>query len=242
MTAPDGLPLDALDHRSDVGRLGVGAHPDVFPAATPTGGRSGVHSVAYTVPCGPTLYAAILDLAARRGVGVAELASSVLLLTDPALRVADPGAGDAALELRLQPGLDDPAIRRALATALALADPAGWRLVAEAEMARLKTAVETLDYRNKALANALERVSFQPLDGGLTQVRDAASLFGFVNEWCFDEDRVVRRFRELAPVYHPDTGVVGCRERMGQLIEARNLLIRHVRTAYSSGEWVKRRR
>lgn len=238
MTAPDGFPLDALDHRSDVERLGVGA----FPAATPAGGRTGLHSVAYTVPCGPALYAAILDLAARRGVAVMDLVSSVLLLTDPALRVADPGAGESALELRLPPGLDDPAIRRALATALALADPAGWRLVAEAEVGRLEAAVETLEYRNKALANALERVSFQPLDGGLKQVRDAASLFGFVNEWCFDEDRVVRRFRELAPVYHPDTGVVGCRERMTQLIEARNLLIRHVRTAYTSGAWVGRRR
>ncbi|HEY0832546.1 MAG TPA: hypothetical protein VGE72_01445 [Azospirillum sp.] len=250
MTAPDGFPMDALDHQSCVGRSGVGrfgvhAHPGAFPAATPTTGRPGVHSVAYTVPCSAALCSAVLDLAARRNVGVAELAGSVLLLTDPALRVPDPGApeGEEAsfLELRLQPGLDDPTIRRALATALALADPAAWRLVAEAEVARLETAVEKLDYRNKALSNALERVSFQPLDGKLTQVRDAASLFGFVNEWCFDEDRVVRRFRELAPVYHPDTGVVGCRERMAQLIEARNLLIRHVRTAYSSGAWVNRR-
>ena len=229
--------MDALDHRSDVQGLSVleafasaGVSLPV-PASVPAGG------VVYTVPCEPAFLAAVLDLAARRGCDVAALAGAALLLGAGAM--PDPGAGEAILDLRLAPGLDGAAIRRGLATALAIAD--GWRLVPTAEATRLEGRLETLEYRNKALANALERVSFQPLEGGLTQVRDAASLFGFVNEWCFDEDRVVRRFRELAPVYHPDTGMVGCRQRMAQLIEARNLLIKHVRTAYSSGEWAKRR-
>ncbi|HRJ61647.1 MAG TPA: hypothetical protein PKZ99_10770, partial [Azospirillaceae bacterium] len=116
------------------------------------------------------------------------------------------------------------------------------RLTPVAEVEKLQTRVETLEYRGKALTNALERVSFQVLEGGIRDVRDAAQIFGFANEWCFDEDRVTRRFRELAPVYHPDTGVVADRERMAQLIEARNLLVRHVRTAYAAGKWVGKRR
>lgn len=239
MTAPDGFPLDALDDRSDVqGRSVVGAFPSAFADSNPA---RGVHSVLYTVPCGARFRDAVLHLADRRGCEAAALAGAALLLGVDA--VPDPGIPEddapAFLELRLAPGLDDGAIRRALAAALGGAE--GWRLMPAAEVARLEGRIESLEYRNKALVNALERVSFQPLAGGLTQVRDAASMFGFANEWCFDEDRVVRRFRELAPVYHPDTGMVGCRERMAQLIEARNLLIRHVRTAYSSGEWVGRR-
>ncbi|HYG86433.1 MAG TPA: hypothetical protein VD978_09260 [Azospirillum sp.] len=239
MTAPDGFPLDALDYRSDVhGRSLVGAFPSAVAATAPA--RS-AHSVLYTVPCGARFRDAILELADRRGCEAAALAGAALLLGADA--VPDPGVPDddvpAHLELRLAPGLDDATIRRALAAALGGAE--GWRLLPVGEVARLEGKLETLEYRNKALANALERVSFQPLAGGLKQVRDAAALFGFVNEWCFDEDRVVRRFRELAPIYHPDTGMVGCRERMAQLIEARNLLVKHVRTAYTSGEWARRR-
>ena len=223
--------MDALDRRSDVQGHSV---LEAFAAA---GVSLPARGVLHRIPCDAGFRAAVLDLAARRGCDAAALAGAALLLGAGA--VPDPGAGDEVLEVRLDAGHDHASIRRALATALAAAD--GWRLVPAAEASRLEGKLETLEYRNKALANALERVSFQPLEGGLTQVRDAASLFGFVNEWCFDEDRVVRRFRELAPVYHPDTGVVGCRQRMAQLIEARNLLIKHVRTAYSSGEWAKRR-
>lgn len=227
--------MDALDRRSDVQGLSV---LEAFAAAGVSLPVRGVH---HSVPCTADFRAAVLDLAARRGCDAAALAGAALLLGVGVM--PDPGTGDSVLDLRLAPGAarthDDAAVRRALATALAAAE--GWRLVPAAEAARLDGKLETLEYRNKALANALERVSFQPLEGGLTQVRDAASLFGFVNEWCFDEDRVVRRFRELAPVYHPDTGMVGCRQRMAQLIEARNLLIKHVRTAYTSGAWAKRR-
>ena len=144
---------------------------------------------------------------------------------------------------RLLSGEDGPdATARAARLALAAAGRGPNRLMPAAEVEKLQTRVETLEYRGRALSNALERVSFQVLDGGMRDVRDAAQIFGFANEWCFDEDRVTRRFRELAPVYHPDTGVVADRERMAQLIEARNLLVRHVRTAYAAGKWVGKRR
>ncbi|WP_345773884.1 hypothetical protein [Azospirillum endophyticum] len=166
------------------------------------------------------------------------LAAAALLLAPEG--GADPGPRDAGGEGVLEVGgthAGDGAIRRALAAALALADP-GARILPAEDVRRLEAAVETLGYRNKTLAHALQRLSFRPLDGRITDVRDAAQLFGFVNEWCFDEDRVRRRFRELAPVYHPDTGIVACRERMGQLIDARNLLVRHVRSVYGSGDWM----
>ncbi|CAO3419047.1 hypothetical protein [Azospirillum endophyticum] len=194
-----------------------------------------------TVPCGVRFRAAVLDLAAARGVGVPALAAAALLLAPEG--VADPGPRDAGGEGMLELGgtdAGDGAIRRALAAALALADP-GTRILPAGDVRRLEAAVETLDYRNKTLAHALQRLSFRPLDGCITDVRDAAQLFGFVNEWCFDEDQVRRRFRELAPVYHPDTGIIACRERMGQLIDARNLLVRHVRSVYGSGDWMARR-
>lgn len=193
------------------------------------------------VPCGTRFRTAVLELAAARGVGVPVLVAAGLLLapegaTDPGPRDDD---GEAALEVGVARA-SDSAIRRALAAALALADP-GARILPGEDVRRLEAAVETLGYRNKTLAHALQRLSFQPLDGRITQVRDAAQLFGFVNEWCFDEDQVRRRFRELAPVYHPDTGIVACRERMGQLIDARNLLVHHVRSVYGSGDWMARR-
>lgn len=194
-----------------------------------------------SVPCGARFRVAVLELAALRGVGVPTLVTAALLLAPEG--AADPGLSDSGGEAVLEvEGVEasDAAIRKALAAALALADPGARILLAE-DVRRLEAAVETLGYRNKTLAHALQRLSFQPLDGQITEVRDAAQLFGFVNEWCFDEDQVRRRFRELAPVYHPDTGIVACRERMGQLIDARNLLVHHVRSVYSSGDWLAKR-
>lgn len=222
MTPPDGFPLSPLDTAS-----GTASN-----RASDALGDSRV-----LVPCAAPFADAVRRLARARGVGVSDLLAAALLLVPDRLPDPGPPGPDERpgwLDVRRVSGLGDGAIRRALAAALALADPA-WRLEPAGALARLESRVETLDYRNKALANALERVSFRPLDGKVTEVREAAQLFGFVNEWCFDEHRVVKRFRELAPVYHPDTGVVACRDRMAQLIDARNLLIRHVRTAYNAG-------
>ncbi|RJF84693.1 J domain-containing protein [Azospirillum cavernae] len=228
MTIPDGVPFDALDLPS--GGSAIAPH---LIAESPPPRR---------LPCGVRLRDAVLALAAARGTDAGALAlAAQLLLPDGA---DDPGESDtegaAVLVLRASVGGDDAALRRALAAAVALADP-GFRVIPAGDVGRLEAAVETLGYRNKTLAHALKRLSFQPLEGQITEVRDAALMFGFLSEWCFDEDLVRRRFRELAPVYHPDTGVVACRERMAQLIDARNILIHHVRTVYASGAWVARR-
>lgn len=213
MTPPDGSAVEALD--------GL----DADPAASPVGLFPGAFRQAadpapdLTLP--DDLTAELNALAQARGVEPAALLAAARLLSGE-------NGPDATL--------------RAAQVALAIAERGPSRLTPAAEMERLQTRVETLEYRGRALTNALERVSFQVLDGGIRDVRDAAQIFGFANEWCFDEDRVTRRFRELAPVYHPDTGVIADRERMAQLIEARNLLVRHVRTAYAAGKWVGKRR
>lgn len=224
MTAPDGFSFDPLPGAAE----GV-----AFPGASVSAAPDSVRL--QHIPCDPGFARRVAGLAARRGGTPSAIAAAALLLGSAAAE--DPGPGDGVLELHLPRPVDAATVRRALAGALDLADGA---TVPAAQADRLRSRVETLEYRAKSLANALERVSFRPLDGGVREVRDAAQIFGFVNEWCFDEDRVVRRFRELAPVYHPDTGVVACRERMAQLIEARNLLIRHVRVAYRAGAWRKR--
>lgn len=227
MTAPDGFPLETPDLPVQVAVSAADGFPSA--AAWRVGG----------VSCSPDFAAAVRDLAMRRGTSVQGLAAAAVLLAGRNNGENDPGPGAAVLDIHLSEGSDESAVRKALAVAVALAD--GGRPLSLRETRRLETKVESLEYRNKALMAAVERLAFRPLDGGLHEVRDAASLFGFVNEWCFDEDRVLRRFRELAPVYHPDTGIVGCRERMAQLIEARNLLVHHVRTAYASGRWQRRR-
>lgn len=214
MTPPDGSAVETLGALdSDPGASPVGLFP---------GGFGQPQGTVASVVLPEELASALADLAQTRGVEPAALLAAARLLTGD----GDGPAGDI----------------RAAELALAAAGVGPSRLAPADESERLKTRIETLEYRGKALTNALERVSFQVLEGGVRDVRDAAQIFGFANEWCFDEDRVTRRFRELAPVYHPDTGVVADRERMAQLIEARNLLVRHVRTAYAAGKWVGKRR
>lgn len=211
MTPPDGSAADALALLDD----GAGRSA---VAAFP-----GVFCDPSPAAPPPDLADALATLAAERGLRAEDLLNAARLLC----------GGDCASDMELTV--------RAAELALAAAGRGERRVVATAEIDRLRARAEMHEYRSKALADSLARVAFQPLKGGVRDVREAAQIFGFANEWCFDEDRVTRRFRELAPVYHPDTGVAADRERMTQLIEARNLLLRHVRTAYASGEWARRR-
>ena len=218
MTPPDGSAVEAFGAlESDAPATTVGLFPGAFQHSP--AGDAGVGAVAGRLP--DDLAAARADRATARGVAPAALLAAARLLC----------GGD-------EPGADV----RAAELALAAAGRGPCRLAPTAEIERLQTRIETLEYRGRGVGNAPGPVGCKKLDGGIRDVRDAAQMFGFANEWCFDEHRVTRRFRELAPVYHPDTGVVADRERMTQLIEARNLLIRHVRTAYPAGRWTGKRR
>jgi hypothetical protein len=231
MTAPDGSSLEALT--PDTGDMPQTAL-FVFPGATVTGNGAGSRSASGDAAAGlpVAMQARLAGLAARRGTSVAALLAAARLLLGDGDGDGNPVGHDGA-----------GATLWAAETALAVAGEGGaLQLLARHDVERLESRIDSLEYRGKTLTQALARLSFQPLEGGIREVRDAAQLFGFANEWCFDEDRVTRRFRELALVYHPDTGVVADRERMGQLVEARNLLVRHVRTAYAAGKWTRRRR
>ena len=234
-----------------VGQFGPGAMP-----------RLRDERLIYTVPCRACFRGAVLALAKKRGVEASELVRMVLTLVSPALRASIPDPGIPAdddidatrppgtgrrmtptlvptLVLRLDPDLDHATIRQALAVALALDDPKSHRLVREDDHARLASSVERLEYRNRALANAVERLSFRPRPGRLG-LRDAALMLGFASENEFDEQLVTKRFRELAPIFHPDTGILPCRDRMAQLIDARNLLIKHLRAIPAAGDAPRR--
>ena len=98
---------------------------------------------------------------------------------------------------------------------------AGWRSPS-ARSPALKEQLATLH-------QALDRVSFRPLRGGVRTAAQAAYVLGMASEWGLDEATVNARYRLLAPIYHPDGGQLADAERMAQLIEARRLLLRHLR-------------
>jgi hypothetical protein len=79
------------------------------------------------------------------------------------------------------------------------------------------------------LRQAIERVSFRPLRGGVRTAAQAAYILGMPSEWGLDEATINARYRLLAPIYHPDGAQLADAERMAQLIEARNLLLRHLK-------------
>ncbi len=242
--APSLEPPAFGDAAGIVGQFGPGAMP-----------RRRESRVVYTVPCHAGFRGAVLTLAKGRGVAVAELVRMVLALVSPERRAAipdpgEPGPGESeasavgprgapslspsrptlvpTLVLRLVPGLDHATIRQALALALVLDDPKSHRLIREEDHRRLTVSHERLEHRNRALAVAVERLAFRPR-ARLLSVGDALGVLGFTGESDWDEAAVSKRFRELAPIFHPDTGVLPCRERMGQLIEARNVLVGHLR-------------
>jgi hypothetical protein len=131
--------------------------------------------------------------------------------------IAEPPITDRA---ELEAALDSA--EQALA---ALQEPgAGAGRLAEAghEIADLKEQLATL-------RQALARLSFRPLRGGVKTAAQAAYVLGMPSEWGLDEATVNARYRLLAPIYHPDGGQLADAERMAQLIEARRLLLRHIR-------------
>lgn len=201
-------------------------------------------SVPYSVPCTRSLYDAAAALAHRTGVEVADLVRMVLTLVAPAVRGRwpDPGSGlgvalvpPPVVKLFLPSGLDHSEIRRALSLALALNTPDGVRLVSREEQDYLSGAVDKLRKRNRTLRLALERLSFRPLPDGPQTVAAAAAVLGLCACDCHDEALIATRFREMARLYHPDAGPIPCKERMGQLIMARNVLVQSLRRRAANG-------
>lgn len=195
----------------------------------------------------------------RRAVSPDALVAAVLALATPAqlATVADPGAPQGeditvvwrrtrtggmrrvrevpSLRLRVGPEVSAEDVRRCLAFALSMAGTDLLRFAtrevraAEATAAAAAAQQEALQAARDAAMAALERLAFKPLDGGIRTPAQAARILGFLSEFGCTPDQVTRRFRELAPVFHPDTGLLACPDRMRQLIEARRMLLDFVR-------------
>lgn len=229
----------------------------------------------YTVPCSSGLRDAAMALAARRHVNVADLARSVLLTVPPGDLEAFPDPGEPEpgdretitlksgpakgrpwrrkprLQIRMAPGQEVSAIRRALALALAL-DAGDMHLKVEAVGSA--EAPETIPARRGEIAGndhppaandeetgrdaellrqkeeELDRLramvsalSFDPLPHGIHTRDEALHVLGFAPGERPDRREIRSRFRILATIHHPD-GEYGSHQRMSQLNAAMEIL------------------
>ena len=211
-----------------------------------------IRKESYTVPCSSQFRDEVTALAGRRKVNIADLARSVLLLVpEDAIRtISDPGGpppGDREetvlksgpskgrpwrrkprLQVRLSPGYDISAVRRALNLALILDD--GKRIVdihdphekrAE-ERQNTQVSAELVEdlVRLRAIVSVL---SFDPLREGVTSRAEALHVLGFAPTERPDRDAVRARFRMMATIHHPDSNY-GNHQRMSQLNAAMDFL------------------
>jgi hypothetical protein len=193
----------------------------------------------YTIPCSSTFRDAILDLAQRQKVNVADLVRSVMLMV-PQERVTDfpdPGnpekndretiilqSGKAKgrpwrrkprLQVRMVPGCEPSILRRALGLALAL------------DKNELCLSVEGVPKKEDELQQFREVVSllsFDPLINGIKSRPEALYVFGFSPSSLPDTKTIRTRFRALAAIHHPDSPY-GDNHRMSQL----NAAMEHLR-------------
>lgn len=207
----------------------------------------------YTVPCASAFRARVEDLAARRKVNVGDLARSILLVV-PASAIAafpDPGepgnddretvvlkSGPAQgrpwrrkprLQVRLPPGHEVPAIRKALALALAM--DGGEQLVrigdtrpAPAERpAREPAPMQEVADEMERLQTIISVLAFEPLPQGVKTRGEALHVLGFPPGAEPDTRKLRAKFRMLATIHHPDS-LYGNHVRMSQLNQAMDLL------------------
>lgn len=207
-----------------------------------------VRKVSYTIPCASAFRDAVLALAVRRKVNVADVARSILLVFPAELVAAFPDPGEPAardresvllksgaakgrpwrrkprVQIRMAAGYDIPTVRRALGIALALArNEAAVHLEAAGsppprEIGRLREEIEQL----RALVRTL---SFAPLPAGIRTADEALHVLGFPPGERPDAAAMRARFRMLATVHHPD-GPYGNHARMSQLNSAMDILRR----------------
>ncbi|MFD2263562.1 hypothetical protein ACFSM5_11735 [Lacibacterium aquatile] len=159
-------------------------------------------------------------LARDKGETPARLVQSAMMLASSEIFAGLPPllAGDAQLKLRLPVDISEEDARSAVALVLALADGSLGKAPAKPDADRILEA-----------RDAVERLAFEPLPSGVRSPRQAAHVMGFPGELGLTEAQVSARFRKLAPVYHPDTGFIAGDRHMGQLIEARRILLDYMR-------------
>lgn len=214
----------------------------VKPVPLPTRTASG----SYVVPCPSAFRRRVLEIAVANRTSPQALVRGVIALVGAQGHpdIADPGdprpdevdlvpvrnaegvvrtfRRKPVLRMKLQPGLDASTIRRLLALAVALHEPGRNRILPTAAIEAAKRAED----RAATLEQALKLLAFRPFAEGVKTPRQAAYVMGFLNEYGLDRDVVAARFRHLAPLYHPDTGMIPDADRLRQLVDARNMLLR----------------
>ncbi|CAK0776136.1 putative Molecular chaperone DnaJ [Azospirillaceae bacterium] len=207
----------------------------------------------YTIPCPSDFRASILDLHEKTGVDLTALIRMALNVThaDYFHSITDPGEPDSddyvlmeeigrsggrrsfrskpTLTVHYARGWRVSTLRHALAVALSLSTPPRTVAASSLRVEELEIVKEKLEQQLQDCRSTLEVLSFQLLPNGVKTQREAAHVMGFPNTIGLTSEDVTKRFRLLASVYHPDKGILGCAERLGQVVEARNILRRCVR-------------
>lgn len=81
---------------------------------------------------------------------------------------------------------------------------------------------------NARLRTALSRLAFRPLPGGVKTPAQAAFVLALPGVWGLEEASVQTRYRLLVGIFHPDAGLLPDAERLRQVTDARNILLRHL--------------
>nr|WP_255636403.1 hypothetical protein [Azospirillum sp. 412522] len=207
----------------------------------------------FVVPCQHSLRSAVEAAAAARGMTVSQLLRAFLTVVGPAVLDAlpDPGPPNSVdesyrlvtlkngrtrrvrvvpkLRVRYPVRLEHATVRKAAWAAATIGMPDGARLVTSGELAAVETEMSRCRLRLEQLTAALETLAFRPLQQPIRKPWQATYVLGFTHEWGLEPQTVNSRFRTLAPIFHPDTGLLSSAERMSQLLEARNFLLRHLR-------------
>ncbi len=231
----------------------VSAHDDglvqAIKKASQEAQSSVVRKVSYAISCSSEFRDAVIALADAKKVNVGDIARSAML-TLPAEAIEnfpDPGEPDGddrevvilksgpsegkpwrrkpRLQVRMPAGFDVLAIRKALGLALKLDGDELNVALEDAESLNLVDAMAARDEENLRLKSIISALSFDVLPGGVRSRNEALFVLGFPPESKPDLNVLKARFRMLATIHHPDSGV-GDHGRMSQLNEAVALLRR----------------
>jgi hypothetical protein len=208
----------------------------------------------YTIPCSSDFRDAVMALADKRRVNVADLARSVVLVVnaEEISNYPDPGgplAGDREivvlksgaakgkpwqrkprLQVRMAPGYEAVTLRRALGLALSIdIGTVDISLNGGVEQQVEPIVDESLMHEAREeldrLRSIISALSFEPLPQGIKSRNDALHILGFPPGSLPDGKSMKSRFRTLASIHHPDSGH-GDHDRMSQLNEAMDHLKR----------------